>query len=247
MCLDFCAKALQACQNAFTSNVNLICLLLIYHYAQWQSTPPYTVNTSKRHVTATEDKKKWRLKYPYESFLRSKLTQYFLHLFIAIIIIIMIIITLIIIIAIIIIIDLTIINIIRIFFLGGQLRSQGFSLRWGRGGRESPALISYPDLTLSLEMWDLVKFDSTPFFIGYYKKVAAMQSTLRLALFRGTLSEGLVFASSCAVLNKCQLCGGKFCFFPTPEKLYSWGKSFKKFASFVLMVPTKAPSTLPLE
>ena len=32
-------------------------------------------------------------------------------------------------------------------------------------------------------------------------------------LFHGALSEGLVFASSCAVLNKCQLCGGKFCFF----------------------------------
>ena len=31
-------------------------------------------------------------------------------------------------------------------------------------------------------------------------------------LFRGALNEGLVFASSCAVLNKCQLCGGKFCF-----------------------------------
>ena len=39
-----------------------------------------------------------------------------------------------------------------------------------------------------------------------------------IGLFRGALSEGLVFASSCAVLNKC---GGKFCFFPTPEKLYS--------------------------
>ena len=32
-------------------------------------------------------------------------------------------------------------------------------------------------------------------------------------LFRGALNQGLVFASSCAVLNKCQLCGGKFCFF----------------------------------
>ena len=42
-----------------------------------------------------------------------------------------------------------------------------------------------------------------------------------IGLFRGALSEGLVFASSCVVLNKCQLCGGKFCFFPTPEKLYS--------------------------
>ena len=34
-----------------------------------------------------------------------------------------------------------------------------------------------------------------------------------IGLFRGALNEGLVFASSCAVLNKCQLCGGKFCFF----------------------------------
>ena len=42
-----------------------------------------------------------------------------------------------------------------------------------------------------------------------------------IGLFRGALSEGLVFASSCAVLNKCQLCGGKLCFFPTPGKLYS--------------------------
>ena len=48
-------------------------------------------------------------------------------------------------------------------------------------------LISYPDLTLSLEMWDLVKFDSTPFFIAYLKMVAEMQSTLRLAYFVGHL------------------------------------------------------------
>ena len=34
-----------------------------------------------------------------------------------------------------------------------------------------------------------------------------------IGLFRGALNEGLVFASSCAVLNKCQLCGGKLCFF----------------------------------
>ena len=54
-----------------------------------------------------------------------------------------------------------------------------------------------------------------------------------IGLFRGSRNEGLVFASSCAVLNKYQLCGGKFSFFPTPEKLYSKGKSFKKFATFV--------------
>ena len=46
-----------------------------------------------------------------------------------------------------------------------------------------------------------------------------------IGLFRGARNEGLVFASSCAVLNKYQVCGGKFCFFPTPEKLYSKGKS----------------------
>ena len=74
-------------------------------------------------------------------------------------------------------------------------------------------LISYADLTLSLEMSDLVKFDSTPFFIGHEKKVAAMQSTLRLAYFVGHVMKDLVVASSCAVLNKYQLCGGKFCFF----------------------------------
>ena len=34
-----------------------------------------------------------------------------------------------------------------------------------------------------------------------------------IGLFRGALNEGLVFPSPCAVLNKCQLCGGKFCFF----------------------------------
>ena len=32
---------------------------------------------------------------------------------------------------------------------------------------------------------------------------------------------GLVFANPWAVLNKCQLCGGKVLSFPTPEKLYS--------------------------
>ena len=42
-----------------------------------------------------------------------------------------------------------------------------------------------------------------------------------IGLLRGALSEGLVFASSCAVLKKCQLCGGNFCFIPTPGKLYS--------------------------
>ena len=41
----------------------------------------------------------------------------------------------------------------------------------------------------------------------------------RIGLFRGALSEGLVFASSCAVLNKCQLCGGKFCFFRRRKSL----------------------------
>ena len=39
-------------------------------------------------------------------------------------------------------------------------------------------------------------------------------------LFRGALNEGLVFASSCAVLNKCHV-RRKVLFFPTPEKLYS--------------------------
>ena len=39
-----------------------------------------------------------------------------------------------------------------------------------------------------------------------------------IGLFRGALSEGLVFASSCAVLNKCQLGGGKFCFFSDAGK-----------------------------
>ena len=34
-----------------------------------------------------------------------------------------------------------------------------------------------------------------------------------IGLFRGARNECLVFASSCAVLNKYQLCGGKFCFF----------------------------------
>ena len=34
-----------------------------------------------------------------------------------------------------------------------------------------------------------------------------------IGLFRGARNEGLVFTSSCAVLNKYQLCGGKFCFF----------------------------------
>ena len=34
-----------------------------------------------------------------------------------------------------------------------------------------------------------------------------------IGLFRGARNEGLVFASLCAVLNKYQLCGGKFCFF----------------------------------
>ena len=33
-----------------------------------------------------------------------------------------------------------------------------------------------------------------------------------IGLFRGALNEGLVFASSCAVSIKYQLCGGKFCF-----------------------------------
>ena len=41
-----------------------------------------------------------------------------------------------------------------------------------------------------------------------------------IGLFRGARNEGLVFASSCAVVRR------KVLFFPTPEKLYSKGKSF---------------------
>ena len=39
-----------------------------------------------------------------------------------------------------------------------------------------------------------------------------------IGLFRGARNEGLVFASSCAVLNKYQLCGGKFSFFSDAGK-----------------------------
>ena len=40
-----------------------------------------------------------------------------------------------------------------------------------------------------------------------------------IGLFRGALNEGLVFASSCAVLNKMSVVRKKVLFFPTPEKL----------------------------
>ena len=49
-----------------------------------------------------------------------------------------------------------------------------------------------------------------------------------IGLFRGALSEGLVFASSCAFLNKCQLCGGKFCFFRRPKSFTVEENHFKK-------------------
>ena len=48
-----------------------------------------------------------------------------------------------------------------------------------------------------------------------------------IGLFRGALSEGLVFASSCAVLNKCQLCGGKFCFFRRRKSFTAEENHFK--------------------
>ena len=54
-----------------------------------------------------------------------------------------------------------------------------------------------------------------------------------IGLFRGVLNEGLVFASSCAVLNKCQLCGGKFCFFRRWKSFTVEENHFKKFATFV--------------
>ena len=48
-----------------------------------------------------------------------------------------------------------------------------------------------------------------------------------IGLFRGALNEGLVFASSCAVLNKCQLCGGKFRFFRRRKSFTVEGNHFK--------------------
>ena len=48
-----------------------------------------------------------------------------------------------------------------------------------------------------------------------------------IGLFRGALSEGLVFARSCAVLNKCQLCGGKFCFFRRRKSFTAEENHFK--------------------
>ena len=48
-----------------------------------------------------------------------------------------------------------------------------------------------------------------------------------IGLFRGARNEGLVFASSCAVLNKYQLCGGKFCFFRRRKSLTVKENHFK--------------------
>ena len=50
-----------------------------------------------------------------------------------------------------------------------------------------------------------------------------------IGLFRGALSEGLVFASSCAVLSKCQLCGGKLCFFRRRKSFTFEENCFKNF------------------
>ena len=44
------------------------------------------------------------------------------------------------------------------------------------------------------------------------KKGCGNEIDAPIGLSRGVRNEGLVFASSCAVLNKYQLCGGKFCF-----------------------------------
>ena len=48
-----------------------------------------------------------------------------------------------------------------------------------------------------------------------------------IGLFREARNEGLVFASSCAVLNKYQLCGGKFCFFRLWKSFTVKENSFK--------------------
>ena len=55
-------------------------------------------------------------------------------------------------------------------------------------------LISNPDLTLfDAEMWDLGKFDTMPFFIGYYKKgcrdntLTVIGSFYESHLFRGKI------------------------------------------------------------
>ena len=53
-----------------------------------------------------------------------------------------------------------------------------------------------------------------------------------IGLFRGALSEGLVFASSCAVLNKCQLCGGKSCFFRRWKSFTAEENHFKNLRRF---------------
>ena len=69
-------------------------------------------------------------------------------------------------------------------------------------------LISYPGLTLSLEMVRQYTIFHWPLKKGCGNAIYAP-----IGLLRGARDEGLVFASSCAVLNKYQLCGGKFCFF----------------------------------
>ena len=50
-----------------------------------------------------------------------------------------------------------------------------------------------------------------------------------IGLFRGSRNEGLVFSSSCAVLNKYQLCGGKFCFFRRRKSFTVKENHFKNF------------------
>ena len=65
-----------------------------------------------------------------------------------------------------------------------------------------------------------------------------------IGFIRVARNEGLVFASSCAVLNKYQLCGGKFCFF---RRRKSFTVKENHFKNLRRLVPKKAPRILPLE
>ena len=63
-----------------------------------------------------------------------------------------------------------------------------------------------------------------------------------IGLFRGALSKGLVFATSCAVLNKCQLCGGKFWFFSDARKALQLRKIILKFCDVCVNGTEQSPT-----
>ena len=100
---------------------------------------------------------------------------------------------------------------------GMKVRSNGMKVR--SNGMQVAIRLHFcpecPSIQMSLCHWKLRSSKVRQYTIFHWplKKGCGNAIYAPIGLFRGARNEGLVFAGSCAVLNKCQLCGGKFCFY----------------------------------